>query len=151
MKTNKEEMFKIARDKLMTKGFKFYSECDRYILFRNWALSITLKFDKKNPSYIVYDTITGQAVFVSWGLQKAITELFKVYDYKAMGLIQFMCEKLKITKEQLATRIPISVAILNKGEKNIYTISEKSLEKIINYAEQKGLELWKETEEWATK
>ena len=134
-------MLKNAINMLETKGFKLYYENDIWLDFRNKFRSQKLKFNKKNCEFILSDTITGYAVFVSWGLQKAITELFKVYDYKAMGLIQFMCEKLKITKEQLATRIPISVAILNMGEKNIYTISEKSLEKIINYAEQKGLEL----------
>lgn len=134
-------MLKKAINLLETKGFKLYHESDIWLDFRNKFRSQKLKFNKKSCEFILSDTITGYAIFVSWGLQKAITELFKVYDYRAMGLVQFMCMELKLTKEQLATRIPISVKVLNMAEKDIHKINSHSLEKIIDFAESRGIEL----------
>lgn len=134
-------MFEVARSALMTKGYKFYSECDRYILFRNWALSTTIKFDKKNPSYRVYDTFTGHAVSVRWGVQKAINELFKVYDHRAIGLVQYVCMELNVTRQQLAEMIPIDRYVLKRAEEDMSSVTDSSLEKIINYAESMGLQL----------
>lgn len=138
---NKEEMLKNAISMLMTKGYKLKKDEENYITFTNWALSHTLKFDKRKLSYILFDTITGQAVNVKWGVQKAINELFKVYDYKTMGLIQYMCRELKLTTRQLADKINISISVIQKAEECVYSVTDSSLERIIDYAEQRGLEL----------
>lgn len=136
-------MLKNAINMLETKGFKLYYENDIWLDFRNKFRSQKLKFNKKNCEFILSDTITGYAVFVSWGLQKAITELFKVYDYRAMGLVQFICRELNLTRNQLAEKIPIDRYVLKRAEENVYKVNNRSLEKIIDYAESRGIELWK--------
>lgn len=127
---------------LECRGYKLHNECDTYIIFRNRSLSRTLKFNKKNPSYTVFDTISGQAIQVRWSLQKAITELFKLYDYKAIGLIQYMYRELKLTRKELAEEIGVDHLTIKRAEEDFYKLNNSTLEKIITYAEGRGLAVW---------